>query len=215
MEGTSTLMDSSTGQPYVYGDSPAAPTPTPTQVDDGTPEGAVDYRAAFGLEGWVKNFLNQALDFVVGSQFWPDAATARRQFENVNTQTATLLAEGVDTRGGKYLLDRFDEIQAKAGGIQGPEDALKTLKEMKGLLQRSYEVHQGVTGSRVTPKEKSDATAAMRRLEPLIAEYEQIIGMFESPEAQSGAGGGTEEVFDLQNEQPWNDELENRLRAYD
>ena len=169
--------------------------PPVTPVDDGTPEDAVDYPAAFGIKGVWNHFWNQAFDFMGFGQSSPESATARRQFENINVQTATLLAEGVDTRGGKYLLDRFDEIQAQAGGIQGPVDALKTIKEMNGLLQRSYKVHQTVIDSSVKPGEKSKATAAMRRLEPLLAEYKQIIKLFEAQMA-----GAAEPPLDMRAE---------------
>ena len=170
-----------------------------------------DVGRALGLGGKVRDAVNVASDFFGFGQYFEETAEATSDLTFLKTEFLFATRNMINQRMSNQMLDLIDKLTVSPGAV-GRDGAMLRLKNGLRLIEANIDGLQRVTDNemgRFSKTDISNATADGILLTNLVKQYKKVIKSLEGMEA------APEEEFDLQNELPWGDDLEQLMRKYD
>ncbi len=207
-EASSGIKISIGGESFDFGGDQGAVEGAAVPPVAAAPDG--DISRGLGLGGAVRGAIGKALDFVGFGVFFKDTAKAISDLTFLKTEFLFATRNMINQRMSNQMLDLVDKLTVSPGAI-GKEGAVLRLKNGLQLIESNVEGLQRVSDNelgRFSKTDISEATADGILLANLVKQYKGIIKSLEGMEA------APEEVFDLQNEQPFGDEINDLIRKY-
>lgn len=186
--GAATVIDMANA-PALVGQQPTVTPPLGDEAITETPlpppasamPDNVDYSAATGTEGMVKNLANTAAEILGLGLISPNNERATQALKSLSRQTMIELAKDVGGRPSNFLMEQIQDLTTSPNSpFQGPGRSADRLNQMRAFVDQKTRENADVIANAhlYTPAQVADARANMATLETLRADYDVVIGSF-------------------------------------